>query len=363
MASQYTDGLLRIGGRVGVFLESQTYYNAPNTTQSTYVLVQNDDGIIRRNTWENLKAWILQGVAGGSGTGPTGPQGPPGPPGASDNMGDHSATRTLQMNNFGIENANYIRFNRSGTTTGYIGFSNENIDYVSQNGADHYFAPADNGASGNVGIGKVVPSAAIQLYVKKNVSSNDAEMVLENNLGNVKAFKVNDFGDLVISNTINTVSGNTNITHKFGVNGVSYQGSGETTWRSLSDERVKRDIKDFKDGLNVLMQIRPVTFKYNKPFFGDVDKNRIGVIAQEIEKIAPYTVTINAGGDNFGTGLSDLRSYNPESLTYVLINSIKEQQAIIEKLKASEVLDKAEMKDLKASIAEMKAQIKVLMNK
>lgn len=90
---------------------------------------------------------------------------------------------------------------------------------------------------------------------------------------------------------------------------------------SFSDERLKQNIAPFTDGLNVINQINPVQFEYkaNAPFGSS--QTQIGIVAQELEKIAPYMVQQTAEGS-----IQDMRWVNHQAYIFLLINAIKEQQ-------------------------------------
>lgn len=105
--------------------------------------------------------------------------------------------------------------------------------------------------------------------------------------------------------------------------------TGGGSWSTPSDARVKKNVQNYSKGLKEILAIRPVTFQYNgKADYKADGKTYVGVIAQEIEKVLPSTVTINERG-----GIKDLRQYDGSELTYTLINAIKEQQAQIKELK------------------------------
>jgi hypothetical protein len=116
------------------------------------------------------------------------------------------------------------------------------------------------------------------------------------------------------------------------------------SWTGYSDKRLKKDIAPFKDGIEVLRKINTVTYQFNGIGGLPVNKTFIGVIAQDVEKVAPYCVTkgslrINQsdvgkfGGDVLETTASDTAEgtsvvsalkYNYDGLIYVLINSVKQ---------------------------------------
>lgn len=120
-------------------------------------------------------------------------------------------------------------------------------------------------------------------------------------------------------------------TSTLSVNG-SADKPGGGSWGTFSDKRVKKDIEDFNDGLNVIKQLRTVTYKYNeKSGYKDLDKKYVGFIAQEVEKAAPYMV--NTIDDSAKSGLKDKKELDESALTKILVNAVKEQQKEIEDLK------------------------------
>ena len=109
-----------------------------------------------------------------------------------------------------------------------------------------------------------------------------------------------------------------------------------TTWATGSDIRLKKDIRPFTDGLDVISRINPVWFKWNgKAGRPDDGKDNIGVIGQEIEKVAPYTVTrTKAKLEPTDKDETELIDFTSHALTFALINAVKEQQQRIEQLEA-----------------------------
>ncbi|MGG7663194.1 tail fiber domain-containing protein [Dyadobacter sp. BHUBP1] len=106
--------------------------------------------------------------------------------------------------------------------------------------------------------------------------------------------------------------------------------AGSSAWSVVSDSRLKRNVTEFTDGLNQLKQIKPVWFQYNgKAGIETGDTKFVGIIAQEMQKIAPYTVGTFVYQDSLGNKTEYL-DYDANAVTYILINSVKEQQRIIE---------------------------------
>lgn len=96
-----------------------------------------------------------------------------------------------------------------------------------------------------------------------------------------------------------------------------------------SDIRLKTDIKTIEDPLKKLLSLRGVTFKMkdelsNPTLFGEA-KTKIGLIAQEVEKIIPEVVV---------TGKDDIKAVSYSNLVALCIEAIKEQNKTIENLKS-----------------------------
>jgi hypothetical protein len=100
--------------------------------------------------------------------------------------------------------------------------------------------------------------------------------------------------------------------------------AGSPDWIVASDSRLKKNITDFTDGLELLKQIRPVWFQYNgQAGIETGDKKFVGIIAQEMQKIAPYTIGTFIHQDSLGKKTEYL-DYDANAVTYILINAVKE---------------------------------------
>ena len=123
-------------------------------------------------------------------------------------------------------------------------------------------------------------------------------------------------------------------------------------WATASDRRLKKDIKPFEDGLGVVMEMKPVTFKFNGKLGYKTEKEFVGVIAQDMVDIAPYTIEpLKRDGTD-----TDYLSYDGSAVTYLLVNAVQEQQTIIE-------AQQKEIDNLQKQIAqidEMKEQMAAL---
>jgi|GEM_PF-1518290 len=145
-----------------------------------------------------------------------------------------------------------------------------------------------------------------------------------------------------ITSNGNVGIGTTGPTYQLQLSTDSAAKPGTNTWTVASDAKLKTDIKPFTDGLSTILGINPVWYKYNgKGGFVANGKDNIGVIAQDIQKIAPYTVSNYYDKLNVADATTtELLNFNSGALTFTTINAIKElnnkienQQKQIEELK------------------------------
>ncbi|MDD5116265.1 MAG: tail fiber domain-containing protein [Candidatus Omnitrophica bacterium] len=122
------------------------------------------------------------------------------------------------------------------------------------------------------------------------------------------------------------------------------------TWSIASDKRIKKNISDFTDGINVVMKLKPHTYQYNGlggKGYDDTDTH-IGFVAQEVELVAPYMVETKQGMIG-GEQVDDFKSYQGHALPFILVNAIQEQQGVI---KAQQL----EIDDLKARMDKLEGK-------
>ena len=156
--------------------------------------------------------------------------------------------------------------------------------------------------------------------------------------GNGNSFFNKDFGMVGI--------GTNAPTHLLSVDGSASKPGGGT-WSTFSDKRLKHGIEDFELGLETVLQIEPVRFKYNgKAGIRDTETEYVGVIAQDVQKVLPnavreveYQEVITLGEDENQVtqrgAVEEYLTFDGTSLTYILINAIKDQQEIINSQKRS----------------------------
>lgn len=141
---------------------------------------------------------------------------------------------------------------------------------------------------------------------------------------------------MTIANGGNVGIGTTNPTYKLDVNGTGrfrVIGSGSyhmplnvtsdgTLTTATSDRHLKTNIKPIKDGLEMILNLEGVRFNWKED---SQNEQRIGLIAQDVEKVIPELTFINPTDGNMGIYYAEL--------TAVLIEAVKTQQESINRLK------------------------------
>jgi hypothetical protein len=148
-----------------------------------------------------------------------------------------------------------------------------------------------------------------------------------------------------------------------------------------SDIRLKKDTSVFIDGLSVIKKIRPIKYKYNGLAGTPADNQEcIGISAQAMQSIVPQMVKIHKkelvgdeatkypypktflrtdaialdgvkGQLSVPVYEADILVFNPSNFIYILINSVKELDAINTALKN-------DVADLKARLDTLEKKIK-----
>jgi hypothetical protein len=193
-------------------------------------------------------------------------------------------------------------------------YGTEDIQIVTQNGSNEIMRLEN---SGNVGIGTTDPQYSL------DVLASGTGIIARFNSDNSSGCTLADGGTISCS----------------------------------SDETLKKDIVDIDYGLEEVLELNPVTFRWN--WNDSSDSKSLGFIAQDVEGVFPQLVT---------TGNDGLLTLNTTGMVPVLAKAIQEQQLEIDGLSSAtesaqlvEIEDRVEI--LEGLVADIREWVEELQNK
>jgi hypothetical protein len=136
--------------------------------------------------------------------------------------------------------------------------------------------------------------------------------------------------------SISRATGNVTMSGDFTIGGANATKASGTTWANPSDARIKQDVQDYRTGLDDVVKLRPVSFKY-RPATNYPEEllntRQVGFIAQEVEDIMSDMVT-SAPGQVGDIKLDDLRTLDTNNLIFALVNAVRELTERVKQLEA-----------------------------
>jgi len=252
-----------------------------------------------------------------------------------------------------IDNNEIQARNGTSSNTLYLNYYGGNVSLV-----DNLF-----NFNGKVGIGTSIPVEKLHVvgtrvrisspsntgkYLELRTDGNDLDVASTGG----QLFLTGNNGQGVV---IQQVSGNvavgndTSPDYKLEVVGSAGKPGGGS-WSNSSDRRLKQDIEDYEDGLEEILKIRPVWYRYNGKFGLPTEERYVGIIAQEMREVAPYTITPYIEADDETGETGEYLSYNGTAVTYMLVNAVQEQHVIMQDLKN-------ENEELKERLAKIEAML------
>jgi hypothetical protein len=233
-------------------------------------------------------------------------------------MGGATVSSTSDLGLYSRISGRWMRFM---TNNADIRFFNNESDGLSGAGANPSFVINN---TGNVGVG--VNSASRRFHVNGSTLLTGGYVELcqssSNAAGNVGVGSLSGYNNVKLSI-------GSNQDWALLVEGVAGK-TGGGSWSGASDRRLKDRVQNYEDGLQELMKIRPVTYHYNKLSGYNTEKEYVGIIAQELQEVAPYMVS----SVPFKNTEQEYLVVDNSAMTYMLINAVQEQQKQLEILKA-----------------------------
>lgn len=205
-----------------------------------------------------------------------------------------------------------------------------------------------NGPDGRMGIRTNNPDSYLTLYGGKTnatgitVKSGDVDLILtQDNATNVGKIQVmsgnyNAIGTTVYKLALNPEGGNVGIGttvpgYQLELSTNSAGKPSSSTWNVTSDVRTKTNINPYTHGLDLVRQIRLVSYEYNGLAHTPKGEKGVGVIAQDFQKVFPNSVreftvpndlSSREGGEKFlGVDFHELFIAN--------VNAVKELDNIV----------------------------------
>jgi hypothetical protein len=192
-------------------------------------------------------------------------------------------------------------------------------------------------AGGNVTIGATTDTGArLSVYAPANTGSLHLEsdsslgpggqITMANTGRGAKYVRVDSSNEWQIVNDAYTA-----VIFRLTNAGAAFKGDNTTTWSTVSDIRIKENIRPIANALDKICALNPCYFEY-KTRLGET---ATGFIAQEYEQVLPEHVFESLPGMEFSSIVpadEKIKGINPDLVPY-LVKAIQEQQAIIESLK------------------------------
>ena len=172
----------------------------------------------------------------------------------------------------------------------------------------------------NIGLGVnsggIVSSGTFNMYLGTNAIASSATV---SNEIVISSCSINGEGKGGNTFFLNVRDNNNNA-------GNAYQANNNSAWATTSDRRIKRNITDVSNGLNIILALHPVEFDYIVTNIHDT-----GFIAQEYQNILPNQVTYHSATgveiDLVGKG-NKVMGIQQNLVPYV-VKAIQEQNAVI----------------------------------
>jgi len=230
---------------------------------------------------------------------------------------DASGNLSLGVGQIAIPDTKYYLFgagyggitgNGSNSSSGYLAFATFNAERARIDSSGHFL------------MGTTDPSTAAGVGFKINADSSVP------NVGQV----VNTAGVANTYHFYNTNATNSGYRFYVGVNGGVNNFSGNNV--NLSDERTKTNIEVSGGYLDKICDIPVKLFNYKDEPEGE--QRTLGVIAQDVEAVAPELVNQDGWLGDAPEGEAPLKSIYTTDMMFALMKCIQEQQAIITSLTA-----------------------------
>lgn len=280
-----------------------------------------------------------------------------------------------QQNNTGFDNT-FFGFsagsaNTQGNRNSFIG---ENSGSRNTTGSDNTFVGKSTGLNNITG--------SLNTFIGFNAGAGFTNSTNATALGSRALANCNDCIILGSINGLNGATASTNVgigtaipEFRLHLAENSAAKPGSSFWTVASDRRLKQNIRPYTDGLATLLQLHPVWYRYNGQAGLPADKDYVGVIAQEAQAVAPYTVSsYRAKLHSTDAVATELLHFDGGPLTFMTINAVRELHAQMARLQVADAGDLGQLRaenaalqqrvnDLEQRLAALEQRVSKLTNK
>lgn len=131
---------------------------------------------------------------------------------------------------------------------------------------------------------------------------------------------------------------------------------GSSSWTVTSDARFKKDVRPYEEGLALIRAVNPVYFHYNEASGYDPKPEYVGVLAQDLQRVAPFMVKQEERVDDSGAK-SEYLAVDFGAMDFTLINAVKELDTELQAARTENSALQATLAGIQAELATMKSTL------
>ncbi len=257
-------------------------------------------------------------------------------PGGNIGIGNASPNAPLQFSQNSNQNRKIVLYEDSNNDHQFHGFgfnsggiTSEVLRYqVSSGFSSHIFYAATSSTTSQelmriAGNGTVTVPGTLSASTINSNTANFSNLTSANTTFTANVTMVETSGTVGVgatpaSNSKMRING-TGYTNALYIVGSPVRDNSNVFWDVASDKNLKRNINEYNGGLAEIVQMKPVKYYYTAQSGLDTEHEKIGLVAQDVELIAPNMVEnkLDQNGKSF-------KSLNLSPILFMYINAFKE---------------------------------------
>jgi hypothetical protein len=272
---------------------------------------------------------------------------------------------------------NYNYVNHAGSGDSYAFYGNNISAGSGLNYGAYMINETYNYFSGRIGVGTATPGAKLHLKMSgtgitdgfriETSAATGEDWYMYMNASNNLIFRDDGFDFFILQNG----TGRVGIARTPAANDLEVEGTASKTasgsWAANSDKRIKSDILDITNSIDLIKKLRPVKFKYTQEYMklhpSLQDKYYYNFIAQEFQQVFPDAV--KSSGEKLPDGSDEILQIDTYDAQITTIKAVQELIVKIEKLETENRLLREQVSQLDAlgilqEIKQLRAELNVL---